>query len=146
MATTDSVSMSQDPGPLPSLPSPGRGETVEITVDGEPPRKDYHFSIRNPKHAKHQAFLMLRHEAIKSMGGRRWYDGPIEMDFTFYAPQLEKALGDYLGGIADTLNGSHGVTFTYLPIAYQDDCQVVLLTSRFVESAEIKYCLKIIFL
>ncbi len=146
MPRTHSVGASPDPGPLPSLPAPRRGETVEITVDGKPPYKDYHFSIRNPKHPKHQSFLMLRHEAIKAMAGRRWYDGPIAIAFTFYGSQLEKALVDYLGGIMDTLDGSHGFTFTYLPIVYQDDYQVVSGGWRFVESAETKYSLKITFL
>lgn len=27
----------------------------------------------------------------------------------------------------DTLGGSHGPTFTYMPIVYQDDCQVCSL-------------------
>jgi len=43
-----------------------------------------------------------------------------------FAPGFEKGKGlvDYVGGIEDTLDGSHGFTFTYLPIVFQDDCQV----------------------
>ena len=33
-------------------------------------------------------------------------------------------LVDYLGDVMDTVDGSHGTHLTYLPIAYNDDCQV----------------------
>ncbi len=80
------------------------------------------------------------------MGGRGWYGGPIEIDFTLYAPMLNKALVGYLGGIFDTLDGSHGFTFTYLPVVYQDDCQIVSSNSRYLQCHETKYSLKISFL
>jgi hypothetical protein len=61
------------------------------------------------------------------MKGKRWYDGPVELGVIIYAPGFErgKSMTDYEGGVMDTLDGSHGYTFTYLPIVYQDDCQVV---------------------
>jgi hypothetical protein len=39
----------------------------------------------------------------------------------------------------DTLDGSHGTAFTYLPIVYQDDCQVVLGEFHHVQSDELRY-------
>lgn len=51
-----------------------------------------------------------------------------------------------MGGIADTLDGSHGCEFTYLPIVYQDDCQVVESESKFIVSNETRYVLEVIFL
>jgi hypothetical protein len=54
------------------------------------------------------------------------YQGAIRLDFVMHAPEFEpkKTLMDYAGGISDTLDGSHGTTFTYLPIVYEDDCQI----------------------
>lgn len=68
-----------DPGVLPKLPAPNPGERIVIEVEGEPPHKDRHFSIRNPKHPKYGLFLKLRQEAIKAMAGRKWYDGPVRL-------------------------------------------------------------------
>lgn len=52
----------------------------------------------------------------------------------------------YLGGIADTIGGSHGFSFIYLPIVYLDDVQVVQSTvSRGISSAE-RYEIEIEFL
>lgn len=34
----------------------------------------------------------------------------------------------------DALDDSHGFTFTYLPVVFQDDCQMCDLASRFVKS------------
>ena len=73
------------------------------------------------------------------MNGRAWSHGAISIKLILYAPSFEKgkSLVDYSGGIYDTLDGSSGSTFTYLPIAYNDDCQI---------SNEIKYKLEIEFL
>ncbi len=81
------------------------------------------------------------------MRGQKWYDGPIEMNLEIYAPKLEekKGLNDYIGGVMDTLDGSHGQYFTYLPVVYQDDCQVALGSHTFIESSEIYYILEIVF-
>jgi len=70
------------------------------------------------------------------------------MDFVMHAPQFErkKTLTDYMDGIMDTLDGSHGVEFTYLPIVYEDDCQVCDGRSRFQLDSEIFYEVTIRFL
>lgn len=135
-----------DPGPLPSRPSPSPGETLRIRVDGYPPDKDVHFSIRNPRHPRHERFKHLRAAAIAVMAGRRWYDGPVRLDFTLYAPSLDRRLLDYADGIQDTLDGSHGCHFTYLPIVYEDDCQVCIAEDRFVASQETYYVVEVGFL
>lgn len=36
----------------------------------------------------------------------------------------------------DTLDGSHGEHFTYLPICFQDDCQVKSVQCQVVDSQE----------
>ena len=90
--------------------------------------------------------MTLREKAIDAMNGRAWYDGPVKIEFTLFAPQLEYSLNDFFGGITDTLDGSHGFTFTYLPVVYQDDCQVAVAQSHFVESTDIFYELRITFL
>jgi hypothetical protein len=59
------------------------------------------------------------------MAGRACYPGPIELNIKISALELDRSLPDYLGGIMDTLDGSHGRSFTYLPVVYQDDCQAV---------------------
>ena len=136
-----------DPGPLPTLPPPCPGDVIEIVVDDLPPKKDLHFSIRNVRHKKYKGFLALRNKAIEAMAGRAWYDGPVEMEFTLYAPasSMDDGLTMYAAGIEDTLDGSHGPTFTYLPVVYQDDCQISSMRLRYVESSESRYKLRIPF-
>ncbi len=54
-------------------------------------------------------------------------------------------LNDYLGGIMDTLDGSSGYTFTYLPIAFEDDAQVTDCTMNWERASGTGYSLKIVF-
>jgi len=83
-----------------------------------------------------------------AMRGRQWSDGPIAMTFAMHAPSFEKgkSLFDYVGGVEDTLDGSHGPHFTYLPIVYQDDCQVCAGNSEFRVSRRSWYKIGIEFL
>jgi len=115
-----------DPGILPSAPPPRPGDTISVRLDGLPPYKDEHFSIRNPRHKIHARFMALRQGAIQAMSGRAPYRGAIGLDFVMHTPEFEKnrTLTDYMGGIMDALDGSHGAQFTYLPVVYEDDCQV----------------------
>lgn len=80
------------------------------------------------------------------MDGRQWYEGPVGLHLILYGPNQMMGLLRYLSGIMDTLDGSHGLTFTYLPIAYQDDAQVASMEGRFVERPEVGYELTIQFL
>ena len=133
------------PGVIPTLPAPRVGEKVIIPVKGLPPYKDLSFSIRNPNHPSYASFVELRNEAIKVMGGRTWYDGAVQLNLTLNAPSLDRNLSDYVGGIEETLDGSHGMTFTYLPIVFQDDCQVSSIEAKFVKSDETGYIIEIEF-
>src|SRR5262245_48614793 len=105
-----------DPGKIPTLPPPQLGEKITIDVEGVPPIKDVHFSHRNPRHKKYSDFVRLRQEATRVMASRAWYEGPVEVFLTVRAASLDQTLDDYISGIADTLDGSHGFDFTYLPI------------------------------
>lgn len=55
-----------DPGPLPTLPAPKRGEFIEFQVSGLPPFKDTSSSIRNPKHRCYDRFAALRTAAANA--------------------------------------------------------------------------------
>ena len=70
------------------------------------------------------------------------------MDFVMHAPKFEngRALVDYEGGVMDTLDGSHGVHFTYLPIVYEDDCQVCAGKKKLVPDTKEWYELTITFM
>jgi len=72
------------------------------------------------------------------MAGRAWSFGPIEQRVTLSGPRdLSRwTLVDYMGGIMDTLDGSSGRTFTYLPIVFEDDCQVVGSHFNWVDAPE----------
>jgi hypothetical protein len=140
------VTLFPDPGVLPTLPPPNPGERILISLEGEPPRKDVSFSIRNPKHPRYETFLRLRQEATRVMNCRKWYDGPVRLVFTYYSERLERRLIDYLGGVTDRLDGSHGLTFTYLPVVFQDDCQVCDAECRFVQARQTAYTVEVIFL
>ena len=39
----------------------------------------------------------------------------------------------------ETLDGNHGEPFTYLPICFQDDCQVILVRWEVADSQEPYY-------
>jgi hypothetical protein len=67
------------------------------------------------------------------------------MDFTLYAPSFERkrTMLDYIAGVEDTLDGSSGFTFTYLPIVFEDDCQICDWNSRLIKSTKTKYVLRI---
>jgi hypothetical protein len=136
-----------DPGVLPSSPAPSAGEQIALKIEGFPPYKDLHFSLRNSRHKNYPRFVILRQAAIKAMAGRAPYRGGVRLDFVMHAPDFETNRGqaDYLGGILDSLDGSHGKEFTYLPIVYEDDCQVAC-SSAFSEDTEIWYELRIVFL
>ena len=70
-----------------------------------------------------------------------WYPGPVAIEFTLrgpedfsqvagadYADGKPCALLDYAAGIEDTLDGCHGFSFTYLPVVFEDDCQIAEIT------------------
>jgi len=137
-----------DPGVLPSKPAPKQGETIVIEVEGYPPYKDEHFSMRNLRHRNYPAFLKLRKAAIRAMAGRAWCFGPVAMNLRLYAPEFEKnkILLDYAAGIEDTLDGSSGCEFTYLPIVFEDDCQVASGRSKFIKADVPRYRVEIVFL
>jgi len=81
------------------------------------------------------------------MAGRACYFGPVELHLTIFGPNSHerRSLNEYLGGIMDTLDGSSGQTFTYLPVVFQDDCQVAEAHTEWVEKPKCSYRLKIIF-
>jgi len=133
-----------DPGILPTKPPPKAGDVIEFEVIGYPPYKDRSFSIRNPKHKDYSRFTKLRTAGIIAMNGRAWSFAPIRMGLTLYAPEFEKnkTLLDYTAGISDTLDGSSGFTFTYLPVVFEDDCQICQSNSWLIVSAETRYSLR----
>lgn len=120
-----------DVGPLPTLPPPAAGDTLSITVDGRPPIKTYGRSMRNATSTQRSRFMALRRAAIAAMAGRKWYEGGVAIDITYRAPSPPGPTQvDYINGVMDTLGGSHGPTFIYLPIVYLDDSQIVSVRSR----------------
>lgn len=135
-----------NPGVLPTKPAPSPGDSIQLRLDGLPSFKELHRSIRNPKHPRYEAFMRLREAATAAMKRRECYSGPIAIDFCLHAPRLERRIVDYVAGIEDTLDGSHGPNFTYLPIVYQDDCQICVLRSQFIPSSDIFYTLTVTFL
>lgn len=82
------------------------------------------------------------------MDGRAWYFGPVKLDLIIRSPQKMKywEIIEYVGGIMDTLDGSSGVHFTYLPIVYEDDCQVAIGDSRHELADQESYEIEITFL
>jgi len=136
-----------DPGSLPIEPAPGPGEKIRIEVAGLPPVKDVRQSIRNSRHPLHERFKTLRAAATAVMAGRAWTFGPVQLDLLIRAPKEERedSLNTYLGGVMDTLDGSSGFTFTYLPIVFEDDSQVHSSRTRWEHSSEPNYVLQITF-
>lgn len=136
------------PGRLPIKPEPRLKDRITLRVEGLPPYKDFKTSIRNPRSRLHDRFLQLRESATKAMNGRKWSDRAVSLALLIYGPSLENGKNtiEYVGGIMDSLGGSHGQYFTYLPIVYQDDVQVHLLTRHFRKSVKTHYVVRIQFL
>jgi len=82
------------------------------------------------------------------MDGRACYMGAVALDLVVYGPELHKGrkISDYAARVEDTIDGSSGSTFTYLPIVIQDDCQAVSWSMRYTKAAEARYCLLVKFL
>lgn len=137
-----------DPGVLPAKPAPKPGDTIHVALDGLPPYKDEHFSIRNPRHKIHCRFVALREAAIRAMDGRAPHRGAVQLHLVMHARQFEpkRSLVDYTGGVMDTLDGSHGASFTYLPVVYEDDCQVCSVRIQLVGGQTEHYEVGVIFL
>jgi hypothetical protein len=136
-----------DPGSFPRRPAPAAGESLVLEVPGEPPVKTRRQSIRNKRHPQHRSFVALRQAAIRAMAGRAWYFGPVKLCLTVFGRSSLDGwrLIDYLGGIMDTLDGSSGRTFTYLPIVFEDDCQVCETRTKWVRSSKESYRLRVTF-
>jgi len=137
-----------DPGQLPTREAPSPGECITIELDGLPPYKDTSRSIRNTTHPRYAAFTSLRAAASAAMAGRACYRGPVRLCVVLRAKKLHprRTLLDYIAGVMDTLGGSHGPTFTYLPIVYEDDCQVSISDSRVISADRPSYRIDICFL
>jgi hypothetical protein len=90
----------------------------------------------------------LRQAAIDAMAGRKWYEGAVRVQLRYLSPEVGSApaLHPYLNGILDTLGGSHGPSFIYLPIVYLDDCQAVICELRGGNSLTERYEVEIEFL
>ena len=137
-----------NPGNLPTRSGPRPGDKIKVKLSGLPPAKRRGASLRNPSHPRYQTFVDLREAAEKEMDGRAWYFGPVKLDLIIRSPQEMKywEIIEYVGGIMDTLDGSSGVHFTYLPIVYEDDCQVAMGDSRHEFADQESYEIEITFL
>ena len=136
-----------DPGVLPTQHAPQAGEGFELAMEGLPPRKNRSRSIRNTTHPYYDRFVRLRASAIHAMDGRAPYRGIVGLELTMSCKEQFRwdALTEFMGGVMDTLDGSHGSTFTYLPIVYEDDCQVSMGNIATQPSKDEFYKLKVTF-
>lgn len=127
---------------LPSKPAPSPGETLTIEDEGLPPYTDLSRSIRNINHPCYRAFVALREAATVAMDSRAYYTGAVALDLIVYGPRFHKSrnICDYAAGAEDTIDGSSGITFTYLPIVIQDDCQVVSWSMRIEGPRTVSRC------
>lgn len=74
------------------------------------------------------------------MAGRKWYEGAVALALTYWAPDPSGLLNHYyVDGVMDTLGGSHGPTFIYLPVVYLDDCQVSRISTRALQGPTARY-------
>jgi hypothetical protein len=82
------------------------------------------------------------------MDGRHWFAGGVGLELVMFgAERLHwEVLNEYMGGIMDTLGGGHGSSFTYLPVVYQDDYQVVSTFATSRVAAKEHYTLTVSFL
>jgi hypothetical protein len=136
-----------DPGALPTHPAPATGEILTLAMEGLPPIKDRRQSIRNREHPLHPCFVALRSVATKAMAGRAWVFSPVELHLVIRSPDPldHHVLNDYLGGVMDSLDGSSGFTFTFLPIVYEDDCQVYSSSTTWEFAEKNNYTLHVVF-
>ena len=78
------------------------------------------------------------------MAGRAWVFGPIAANITLFGPLNDgSSMLDYMSGVADTLDGSSGPTFTYLPVVFEDDCQIVRSETKLQDYPTNKYMIEV---
>jgi hypothetical protein len=137
-----------DPGVLPTLPAPEVGDVIRTECEGLPPIKTIRQSIRNSDHPMHSSFMALRRAAIAAMGNRAWVFGAVALNLTQFGPRSDAgpSIVDYLAGVMDTLDGRCGITFTYLPIVFEDDCQVVQSRTEWQDDHASRYIVEVIIL
>jgi len=123
-----------------------KGKTISFDVLGVPPHKDTSFSIRNSKHSNHDRFLAIRKAAKRAMGKIPYYKGSVKIVFHYRRESGSRSLNDYLSGICDSLDGSHGFTFHWSPVVFLDDCQVVEAELSQESSSKDMYSIKVCFL
>jgi len=140
--------LTYDPGALPTREAPVPGEEIFVQLAGLPPAKKRGASLRNPTHPRYEAFVALRNAAARAMEGRGWYFGPIGLNLVVYDDVSIDwfGLNEYLGGVMDSLDGSSGQRFTYLPVVYEDDCQVTDTRVAFKTAKKPSYDLTVTFL
>ena len=82
------------------------------------------------------------------MAGRAWYAGPVRLDLCIWAAELDRnrTLKDYISGIMDTLDGSHGYHFTHLPVVFEDGSQVVRYDCRRMATGALRYAIRCSFI
>jgi len=70
------------------------------------------------------------------------------MELELWGPVSDRrrSIDWYAMGVEDTLDGGHGETFTYLPIVFEDDCQIIDSIMRFHEAPSARYRLSFTFL
>lgn len=100
--------------------------------------------MRNARSAERPRFQALRDAAILAMDAHKWHEGPLDIDLTYWSPAPPGVLdNEYLSGVMDTLGGSHGRSFIFLPTVYLDDCQVDSCTVRAVVADTESYRLEL---
>ena len=80
------------------------------------------------------------------MGGRAWVFSPVELELTVRCPEMSErhSLADFLAGVMDTLDGSSGFTFTFLPIIFEDDSQVIASSIQWEEAPQCSYSVAVV--
>jgi hypothetical protein len=116
------VILPYDPGALPTRPAPLKGDVIRIEVQGLPPPKT--ISAVDPQCKPSNAHIIHGTETCCDCRDGRSRLGFRSSRAEYYAVWSVDS-GLYMGGVMDTLDSSSGTTFTYLPIVFEDDCQVV---------------------
>jgi len=119
---------------------------IKFIVEGIPPYKDFSRSIRNYQHPDHDRFLKLRKTAKVAMKNREYHRGPVAIKFHYIRKEGKRKIWEYLSGILDSLGGSHGFTFHWVPIVFLDDCQIQKIHISQETGKRDRYLLEIIFL
>jgi len=138
-------------------------KVIEFTVDGRPPKKSDANSLWSSTEAEY--VLKLRESAFEAReknGMKECFQGPVKLELTIFAPNIQKLAHDYvsdldtmIAGVFESIQPAHPsapnriifgkkpTIYPKIPLLIKDDSQIVYVKAEKKESQKNYYTIKI---